>query len=115
MIERTILKYLNEHSDIPFYMEEPRQRPKRYYLMEKTGASQNDRLFTAMLTIQSYGTTMEDAAELNDAAIGLMLNANVLPEVTRVRLNSDYNYTDTDTDRYRYQAVFNLTFYRKDY
>lgn len=115
MIERTILHYLLNNTETPCYMEEPKTPPTRYYLLEKTGASQNDRLFSAVLTIQSYAESMEEAAELNDKVIGLMLNAITLPEVTRVRLNSDYNFTDETTRRYRYQAVFNLTFYRKDY
>lgn len=115
MIEKTILRYLLQNQDIPVYMEEPKAPPKKYYLIEKTGAGQNDRLFTATLAIQSYADTMLEAAELNEDLISLMLNANTLPEVTRVRLNSDYNFTDTTTKRYRYQAVFNLTFYREDY
>lgn len=115
MIEKVILDYLLQAQEAPVFMEEPKNPPDKYYLIEKTGAGQRDRLFTSTLAIQSYATTMYEAADLNDKVISLMLNANTLPEVTRVRLNSDYNYTDEQTKRYRYQAVFNLTFYREDY
>lgn len=114
MIEKKVLQYINQNSEIPCYMEEPINPPKKYYLMEKTGAGQNDRLFNVTLAIQSYGETMLEAAELNDQIISLMLNANI-PNVTRIRLNSDYNYTDITTKRYRYQAVFYCIFYREDY
>lgn len=114
MIEQKVLQYLTSVLPHPIYMEEPRKPESRYYLMEKTGAGQNDRLFTATLAIQSYADSMIKAAELNDIVIGKMLEMNI-PEVTRVRLNSDYNFTDEQTKRYRYQAVFSLVFYREDY
>ena len=115
MIEKTVLKYLNDKLDFPIFMEEPKNPPSHYYLMEKTAGGQNDRIFNSTLTVQSYAPSMLEAAELNDELKTVMLEAYVLPEVTRVRLNSDYNYTDTTTKRYRYQAVFNLIHYRKDY
>jgi len=34
-----------------------------------------------------------------------------LDEISRIKLNSDYNYTDTTTKEYRYQAVFDITHY----
>lgn len=115
MIEEIILNHFIKKASVPCYMEEPIKPPSKYILLEKTGSGQNDRLFTAMFAVKSHGQTMLEAAEVNDEAIGIMLSANELPEITRVRLNSDYNFTDLTTKRYRYQAVFNLTFYREDY
>ena len=115
MIEKVILDYLSEKLDFPIYMEEPKDPPSHYYLMEKTAGGQSDRLFYSTLAVQSYAPSMYEAAQLNDDVKSAMLNAYALPEVTRVRLNSDYNYTDTTTKRYRYQAVFNFIHYRKDY
>lgn len=112
MIEKVILDYILSKSEYPAYMEEPkRDIPDRYYLIEKTGSNQNDRLFHSIIAVQSYAPTMYDAALLNDAVKEIMLDAIILPEVTRVRINSDYNFTDTETRRYRYQAVFDITHY----
>ena len=34
--------------------------------------------------------------------------AVALPNVSSVKLNSDYNYPDVEEHRYRYQAVFDV-------
>lgn len=31
-------------------------------------------------------------------------------DISKAKLNSDYNYTDTTTKSYRYQAVYDLVF-----
>ena len=63
---------------------------------------------TATLAIQSYGGTMYQAAVLNETVKQYMDAAVALPQVSSVKLNSDYNYTDTEAKRYRYQAVFDV-------
>lgn len=97
----------------PIFMEEPieEEKPDKYYLLEKTGSGQNDMLYNSTLAIQSLAPTMADAVDMNDAAKLAMRDAITLDDVTRVRLNSDYNYTDTQEKRYRYQAVFDLVHY----
>lgn len=111
MIELIILNYFLANSQFPTYMEEPKNPPKKYRLIEKTGGGQEDRLFNSTLAIQSYGPTMADAALMNEETKQIMLSAEALPEIGRIRLNSDYNYTDTDTLRYRYQAVYDIVHY----
>lgn len=32
-------------------------------------------------------------------------------EISRVKLNSDYNFTDTQKKKYRYQAIYEITYY----
>lgn len=112
MIEQVILDYLTNNAGWPVYMEEPLGKaPNKYYLVEKTGSGQNDRLFHSTIAIKSYAETMLGAAILNDNLKAIMLDAVILPEITRVRINSDYNFTDEETKRYRYQAVFDITHY----
>ena len=117
MIETIIYTYLCGDGVLrhPIFMEMPADEEKpvdrKFYLLEKTGSGQNDRLFNSTFAIQSYAPTMYDAATMNDEVKQAMLNAVILDEVTRVRVNSDYNYTDTQTKEYRYQAVFDLVHY----
>lgn len=113
MIEITILNYLMDGLPHPIFMEEPieEEKPDKYYLLEKTGSGQNDMLYNSTLALQSIAPTLDEAIAMNDAAKVLMRNAIVLDDVTRVRVNSDYNYTDTQEKRYRYQAVFDLVHY----
>lgn len=112
MIEKVILDYLNAELDVPVYMEVPAKHiPERYVVIEKTGSSKSDFLYTAMMTFKSHAPSMYKAAELNEAVKAAMDNAAILPEISRSQLNSDYNYTDTATKSYRYQAVYDIWHY----
>lgn len=111
MIEVTILNYFLANSEVPTFMEEPTEEHSTYRIIEKTGGGQNDRIYSSTLAIQSYAPTMAEAAALNKETKAIMLAAEALPDVGRIRLNSDYNYTDTTTQKYRYQAVYDIVHY----
>ena len=111
MIEKTILDYLNNKLSESCYMEEPDEKD-RFILVEKTGSSLPNYVYSATFAIQSYATTLYEAAELNEKVKAAMLTiADELNTVSKCSLNSDYNYTDTTKKRYRYQAVFDITHY----
>lgn len=117
MIEKIVLNWLTEQLDVPVYMQEPESAPNpditSYVVLEKTGSSMENHLFTAMIAVQSYAATLLEVAELNDTVKKAMLQITDLNDVTRVDLNSDYNFTDEDTKQPRYQAVFDLTYYER--
>ncbi len=111
MIEKVVLEYLTERLSVPVWMEEPEKPPCSYVLIEKTGGGKSGPLKTATLAIQSYGKTLERAAELNETMKSEMENIADQDPISRAELNSDYNYTDPDTKRYRYQAVYDFIYY----
>lgn len=114
MIEKIIQEYLNKNLEVPVYAEEPEDPESSYLLFEKTGSSENNLISSAVITVQSYGKSLYEAARLNAKVKEHMRDIVVnQPEVSRCKLNSDYNYTDTETKRYRYQAVFDITFYEE--
>lgn len=111
MIEKTILDYLNNKLSEPCYMEEPDEEDT-FVLLEKTGSSLSNYVYSATFAIQSYATSLYEAAELNEKVKAAMLTiADELNTVSKCNLNGDYNYTDTTKKRYRYQAVFDITHY----
>jgi hypothetical protein len=111
MIEQTILDYLNDTLTEPCYMEEP-EGIDTFVLLEKTGSSLSNYVYSATFAIQSYATSLYEAAELNEKVKAAMLTiADELNTISKCSLNSDYNYTDTTKKRYRYQAVFDITHY----
>ena len=111
MIEQTILDYLDDTLTEPCYMEEP-EGIDTFVLLEKTGSSLSNYVYSATFAIQSYATSLYEAAELNEKVKAAMLTiADELNTVSKCNLNSDYNYTDTTKKRYRYQAVFDITHY----
>lgn len=111
MIEVIILQYLETTLAYPVYMLRPADPPERYYLLELTGASLSETIFSATLALQSYAPTLFEAAEMSRAVIDAMIDAVTLDEVARVDLNTNYNYTDPETKQPRYQAVFDVVHY----
>lgn len=82
-----------------------------FAVVQKTGGGEENRLRHATVAIQSYGSSMYNAAALNESVIAAMDGLAAQPEVASCRLNSDYNYTDTTKKQYRYQAVFDVVYY----
>lgn len=93
-------------------MEEPIKPSKSYVLIEKTGSSEENYISKATIAIQSYANSLYDSATLN-AKVRLAMGEIDLPQITKCKLNTDYNFTDTTTKRYRYQAIFDITFYEE--
>lgn len=112
MIEVNAYKYLStalQAESIPVYMMAPENKPARYVLMEKTASTCVDHIETATIAIQSYGPTLLDAMNVNEAVKAAMLDITRENDFSKVVLNSDYNFTDTSTRQPRMQAVFVLT------
>lgn len=111
MIEKRVIDYLVSSLNIPVYAEVPATGDGRYLVVEKTGAFRENLLDEADIAVQSYADSLYDAAALNEDVKAAMLEMNHEPNISDVRLNSDYNFTDTSTKRYRYQAIFIVTYY----
>ena len=112
MIEITLLEYLsaaNLSADV--YMEQPKEKPAAFFLLEKTGGMEIEHITESTFVIQSYAPTLVDAAKMNEEIKAVMRDAITLDAISRVELNGDYNYTDSSTKQYRYQAVFVVTHY----
>lgn len=110
MIEIILKGYLDSEMNVPIYLENTENMPDSYILVEKTGSSLNNWINTATVAFQSYGTSMYEAAKLNEILKRKLLSSVKLDEIGSVKLNSDYNFTDTETKKYRYQAVFDFTY-----
>lgn len=113
MIEQIILNYLSEKFtdlNISVNMDIPKDRPQRFVVIEKTGGGK-DGIYQSTFAIQSYGTSLFDAANINNMVIDFMNGLTVLNDVSRVELNSNYNFTDTASKQPRYQAVFDVWHY----
>lgn len=110
MIEMIICNYLSTKLDCQVLPEKPKRPFGRMVFVERTGG--NGRFIkNTTIAIQSYGTSMYEAAELNEEVIRAMESIWELNEVVKVDLNQNYNFTDTTTKEYRYQAVFDVKHY----
>lgn len=110
MIELTVLNYLNDALTVPVKMEVPKNPPKKFVVLEKTGSSRENYLNAATFAVQSYAGSLAEAAALNEEVKAAIDNMIELDAISACRLNSDYNFTDTATERYRYQCIYVITY-----
>lgn len=110
MVEKIVLKYLNEVLETPAYTEKPEEPPQRYVLIEKTGGSVENFIYSATIALRSHAESLYYAAELNEQVKKAMDNIINLDSIAKSKLNSEYNHTDTAKKQYRYQAVYDLTY-----
>lgn len=112
MIEIIVCNFLkNAIEDVPVFMETPEVMPETFVLIEKTGSGMNNHIKSATFAIQSYASSLYEAASLNEIVKEKMLDIIGEKEITKVSLNSDYNFTDTTIKKYRYQAIFDVKHY----
>lgn len=119
MIETFLISHLINKTFVGtnVYAERPDTPPSDYILIEKTGSSLTDTIYTSTIAIQSISdASMLNAMTLNeevkdailgDEDYGIIESDNIVS----VELNSDYNFTDNATKEYRYQAIFAITHY----
>lgn len=107
MIEQIVFLYLKEKMTVPVGMEYLEDK-EEYVLIEKIGTSSENHIHSATFAIQSYAGSIFRAAELNEEVKSAMDNLTDLKEISKSKLNSDYNYTDLTKKKYRYQAVYDV-------
>lgn len=110
MIEKLLLDYLNDKMTEPCYTERNGQKGK-FYVIEKVGGGIDDHIKRSSFAIQSNADSMYDAALMNESVKAIMEGFIALPEISKCKLDTDYNFTDTSTKKYRYQAVFDIVHY----
>ena len=110
MIEEVILNYLRKNA-FSCYMSMPEKPSGNFCILEKTGDSPDEGIYTATLAVQSYGSSDYAAAQLSHRVVQTMLDADTLPEIVSCTLNTDYNFPDTTRKLPRYQAVFEVVHY----
>lgn len=110
MILFKLIEYLTEHLDVYVGVEAP-EAVSGYVLLDQTGSSNRNHITTATVAVQSYGASLEEAIRLNESVKAVMLGFVEEDEVSRVKLETDYNFTNTATKQYRWQAVYEITHY----
>ena len=110
MIEQIIKDYLDGHFDVPSFLERPEKPPERYILLEKTGSSESNYINSATFAFQSYAESLFEAAKLNEQLKKCLNQSIEIAEISKAKLNTDYNFTDPERHEYRYQAVYDFKY-----
>lgn len=123
MIETILRGYLDAAlntggTEIPVLLELPEVPsesypvwPEKLVVLEKVGGSKTNQISSASFAIQSYGSTLYNAAVLDEDVRAVMEGFAALDDVSACRLSSNYNHTDTRMKVYRYQSVYDITHY----
>lgn len=112
MIERVYVDYLSGRLSVPVYAERPAEDiPERFVLIDNTGTSKTNKVWSSRLAFQSFAGSLFDAAQLNDELMAAVEDSVELDAIASAKLNSAYNFTDTASKMYRYQAVFDIYHY----
>lgn len=110
MIEEIIKNYLDGHFIAPSFLERPENPPERYIIFEKTGGSETNHIDSATIAFQSYAPSLFEAAKLNVKVKACLNEMIYFTDISKAKLNSDYNFTDPETKEYRYQAVYDFKY-----
>lgn len=118
MFEPTVLNYLTEKlENVPVLMELPEvpsadypEFPYPLVVIQNVGHTRDDFIDRVSLAFQSYGSTLYNAAALDEAVRNAIDQIIELSEVSGVYLTSNYEFSDTRTKRYRYQCVYDFYF-----
>lgn len=111
MIIPKLINYLHNNLSVYVGVEAPEQLTD-YVLIDQTGSTNSNHLMTTTVAVQSYGATLLAAMQLNESVKAVMLSFVSDPDVSAVRLQTDYNFTNTATKQYRWQAVWEITHYQ---
>ena len=113
MIEEVVKIYLeNNGLSAPVLLEEPKNPPSEFFIIDKTGGSLEDHIFHSTLAIQSYAPSKYKAAKACDELVELMVYGLINePDIAKVEVEGPYDFTDLANKRYRYQAVFDIVHY----
>jgi len=110
-IEEYVIAYLGGAlSGVTVHGSVPHPMPSRFVTVELTGSALVNRIPSAKLSIESWGTSRADSAHLHEDVAAAMLAITSNPEISRCRLETGYNNTDLTTDRPRYDATFDVVY-----
>ena len=110
MIEEIVLKYLNDNLDVEVSTEK-NDKLDTYVFIEKTAGGKDNFISRATIAIQSYASSKYKAAKLNVKVKNAMDNIIIMDQISKSKLNNDYEFTDTAKKQYRYQAIYDLAYY----
>lgn len=110
MILSKLIGYLGDELDVYVGVRAP-EATTGYVLLDQTGSANANHIMTTTIAVQSYGETLDNAITLAESVKAAMMEFVNDPDVSAVRLESDYNFTNTETKQYRWQSVFEITHY----
>lgn len=109
-IEELIILYLSGHLSVAVSGDVPSPVPDSFVTVEQTGGDERNKIRSATIAVQSWATSRDAAAQLNEDVISVMESMVELDEISQCIMETAYNYTDLTRKKPRYQAVFSVVY-----
>ncbi len=113
MIESTVTKYLNEVLDVPAYMEEPKNKPPEYVVLQVIDSGRTNYIDAVTFNITSYSTSLLKAAQLNNMVKNAMYDIISINNISSSKFGGGGQEIKQTTKQYAYYCIFNL-FYTEE-
>lgn len=114
MIEATLRQYLEDNLDVPVVMEHPKTPEKNFILLQLADAGRLNHIDMATFFVTVYSDSLYTAAETKEKVKDLLLDAIILPGISKATLGQDQSATDSANHLYQYNLTFNFYFYREE-
>lgn len=108
-IEEYVILWLSGRLPVRVSADVPSPMPAAFVTVEKTSASEVNRISSARIAVQCWAESRDAAAQLCAQVEQVMTGISAEPEISRCVLDTSYNFPDLERKRPRYQAVFALT------
>lgn len=108
MIEVTVRNYLDGELTVPVYMEEPKDKPDEYVVLQIIDNGRINQIDAVTFNIISYSTSLYNASELNQAVKDAMYDIISLDNISSSKCGGGGQAINTVTKQYAYECVFNL-------
>lgn len=108
MIEVTVKEYLDGELTVPVYLEEPKNKPPEYVVLQVIDNGRINQIDAVTFNIISYATSLYNASELNQAVKDAMYDIVRLDSVSSSKCGGGGQAINTVTKQYAYECVFNL-------
>lgn len=108
-IETELVRWFNNNSDIPVFLEVPADRPKRFVTFEITGNRRERWLQHPTVAVQCWAdsrVTTSNLAELVHQQLWQFTLEH--PNVANLDVSGPYNFPDAASRHHRYQLTANF-------
>ena len=114
MIQQIIRDFLIEELEtVPVYMEQPKNVPTEWVLIELADYGETNQISAATLFIRCNAQSMYAAAALSQDVKDIMQSAVMLDAVSSVRIGGERSGIDTANHFYKYDLTFNINYYKE--
>lgn len=105
-IEAALIAWLPSKTGITWYGDVPKDRPRRFGTVERTGGGVSDVVIDSpAVALQLWGTSRDDAKALAYAAKDALSAFRYEPGIRKVKVETLYNFPDEQGNQARYQIV----------